>query len=79
MRITPSYDEINEMSIRQINDYFRSIDESDLWPVCGKFNATEKAIKRLRKRRREGMEINPGLEYYLALEGEISAIVNKEA
>jgi len=67
---------VNEMSIRQINAYFRKNDDSKKWPVCGRFNATERAIRRLRKSRREGLEINPGLEYYLALEQEIIRIVN---
>jgi hypothetical protein len=69
---------INEMSIREINRYFRNEDESDKWPICGKFNVTERAIRRVREYRRRGMEINEGLEYYLALESEISNIVNNE-
>ena len=69
---------INEMSIREINRHFRNEDESDKFPICGKFNVTERAIRKLRKYRRQGMEINEGLEYYLALEAEISDIVNDE-
>ena len=68
---------VNEMSVRQINAYFRKNDDSRLWPICGKFNATERAIRRLRKLRREGLEIHEGLEYYLALDAEISKIVNE--
>ena len=64
---------INEMSIREINRYFRSEDESDKWPICGKFNVTERAIRRVRK-----LGLNGGLEYYLALEAEISNIVNND-
>lgn len=71
------YSKIKEMSIRQINSYFRNKDESNLWPICGKFNVTERAIKKLRKMKREGLEINGGLEYYLSLEKMISDIVNK--
>ena len=70
--------EINEMSIRQINALFRASDESKKWPICGKFNATERAIRRLRKVRREGCGPHPGLEYYLALGREIGDIVNSE-
>ena len=69
---------INEMSIREINRHFRNEDESDKWPILGKFNVTERAIRKLREYRRQGMEINEGLEYYLALEAEISDIVNDE-
>lgn len=67
---------IADMTNREINAYFRSIDDSHLWPICGKFNATNRAIRRLQKYQREGMVINPGLEYYYALEREISNIVN---
>lgn len=67
---------IADMTNREINAYFRSIDDSNLWPICGKFNATNRAIRRLQKYQREGMVINPGLEYYCALEREISNIVN---
>ena len=67
---------VNEMSIRQINAYFRENDDSRSYPICGRFNVTERAIRRIRKRRREGLEVYPGLEYYLTLEREISEIVN---
>ena len=69
---------INEMSIREINKHFRNEDESDKFPICGKFNVTERAIRKIREYRRQGMEINDGLEYYLALEDEIGRIVNDE-
>ena len=65
-----------EMSVRQINAYFRQHEESHLWPILGRFNATERAIRRIRRRRREGLEVHPGLEYYLTLEREITEIVN---
>ena len=69
---------INEMSIQEINRHFRNEDESDKFTICGKFNVTERAIRKLREYRRQGMEINEGLEYYLALEAEIGNIVNDE-
>lgn len=65
-----------EMSVRQINAYFRKNDDSHLWPICGRFNATERAIRRVRRLRRQGREVHPGLEYYLTLEGVLSEIVN---
>jgi hypothetical protein len=70
---------VDDMSIRQINAYFRETADSYLWPVCGRFNATERAIRRIRRRRREGLCVCPGLEYYLTLENEIIDIVNHEA
>ena len=68
--------QINDLSVHQINAIFRQEDESHLWPICGRFNATERAIRRLRKARCAGLEINPGLEYWLALEQELRDIVN---
>lgn len=70
--------QISGLSIRQINAIFRGQDDSALWPICGRFNATDRAIRRLRKLRRAGLELASGLEYWLALEGEISRIVNSE-
>ena len=64
---------VNEMSVRQINAYFRKNDDSHLWPICGRFNATERAIRRVR---RMGLAGYGGLEYYLTVEREISDIVN---
>lgn len=58
---------VGEMSVRQINAYFRKHDDSHLWPICGRFNVTERAIRRLRRLRRDGMEVCSGLEYYLSL------------
>lgn len=62
-------------NIRQVNRYFRSTDESHKWPICGKFNATERAIRRLRKQRKEGLCLDV-TEYAYALDAEISYIVN---
>lgn len=67
---------VNEMNVREINRYFRKNDESHKWPVCGRFNATERAIRKLRKLRRDGLDVSPGLEYYLSLERLIGEIVN---
>jgi len=69
-------DNVNEMSIREINAYFRKHDESHLWPVCGKFNVTERAIRKVRRMRQQGLCLNPGLEYYYTLESVVSRIVN---
>ena len=62
--------DIENGSKRQINAYFRANDCSHQWPICNKFDATERAIRRLR-RLDDG-----GLEYFLALDAEISRIVN---
>ena len=70
-------DEIQAMSKRAINKYHRSIDESNLWPICVKFNATERDIRRVRRFQAQTGTPIEGLEYWTALESEISTIVNK--
>lgn len=62
-----------DLTKRQINYIFRQHDESHLWPINGKFNATERAIRRLRL---NAPDIRGGIEYYYALEREIGDIVN---
>ena len=62
-------------NIRAINKLFRAQDDSHLWPINGRFNATERAIRRLRKFDYPVY----GLEYCLGLEHEISTIVNQES
>ena len=69
---------VNEMSIRQINAYFREHDESHLFPICGKFDVTERAIRKRRRLRHDGLCVSDGLEYYLTLENMIGEIVNDE-
>lgn len=66
----------NELSIRQLNRLARRQDQSNLYPVFNRFNVTERAIRRLQRKRRQGLELHEGLEYALALDEEISQIVN---
>lgn len=68
--------EINDLSIREINALMLKEDNSSLFPICGRFNVTKRAIRKLRTLRQKGMEVNPGLEYYLSLNDIISNIVN---
>ena len=63
--------------IRRINKEFRLKDDSRLYPIMGRFNATERAIRRLRKYQRQGLVIDSAYSYGASLEGEISNIVNK--
>lgn len=67
--------DVTDMNIRQINALFRRHDESHLWPICGRFNVTERAIRRLRKVLRCTGETG-GFEYALMLDEEIGIIVN---
>ena len=48
----PAFDVAGELTTqvrRTINKVFRRIDESDLWPVCGAYDATNRAIRRLKR------------------------------
>ena len=70
--------EINDLTIRQINSLMLKEDYSKLFPICGRFNVTKRAIRKLRTLRQKGLEVNPGLEYYLSLNDIISEIVNSQ-
>ncbi len=61
-----------------INRIFRQYDQSHLYPIRNRFNATERAIKRAQKFNRDTGFNMAGLEYCLFLETEISKIVNSE-
>lgn len=65
-------DKIQNGTIRQINAYFRANDTSHKWPICNKFNVTERAIRRLRAQR----HYTGGEEYFAALDVEVAQIVN---
>lgn len=71
-----NFAQFENMSKRQIRKIFRAADESHLWPVRGRFNATERAIRRLAKLEREGGTLS-SIEYAYALDNIISEIVNK--
>jgi len=60
---------------REANKLFRKMDESHLWPISGKFNATERAIRNINKIERANGTMGI-LEYIYCVEAEISRIVN---
>jgi hypothetical protein len=68
---------INEMTRKQIFKLFRKNDESHLWPISNKFNATERAIRQLKKFERDYGQLE-GLELFLTLDSNISTIVNNK-
>jgi hypothetical protein len=70
--------EVTPKSIRIVNKEFRINDESFLWPINGRFNATDRAITRMRKMMKANGPCS-NLEYILGIDGEISNIVNNEA
>ena len=69
--------DVTDMTVRQINRLFRQHDDSHKWPICGRFNATERAIRRLRHLCAQGLVLSAGDEY-AALDSEINLIVNEE-
>lgn len=58
-----------------LNRIYRKHDESHLWPIRGKFNVTERAIRQVRALERE---IGPVDDYCAELESAMSRIVNNE-
>ena len=62
-------------NITAINKLFREQDESNLYPINGRFNATERAIKQSRKMAQYNGGCY-GLEYCYQLDHLISQIVN---
>jgi hypothetical protein len=62
-------------NIRAINKLFRQQDESRLYPINGRFDCTERAIRKARAFRREAGAVY-GLEYCYLIDGIISQIVN---
>ena len=69
---------IEDMSIRQINRLFRQNDESEKWPIQGRFNATERAILRISRNILPQIGPTAGIEYAMMLDQEISRIVNSQ-
>lgn len=62
-------------NIRAINKLYRTQDESHLWPIRGRFNVTERAIRKAREFQRHSESVY-GLEYCYLLETIMSEIVN---
>lgn len=62
-------------NIKAINKLFREQDESHLFPIRGRFNATDRAIRKARVFQRDSGAVY-GLEYAYLVDGIISDIVN---
>lgn len=67
--------DVTQTNIRQINRLFRDHDESYKWTICGEFNATERAIRRVRKYMKDNDAVS-SFDYAYMLNQEISDIVN---
>ena len=59
-----------------VNRLFLAQDDSNLWPVSGRFNVTKRAINRIRRLEREGLVLDDLLAYALTIENAIGDIVN---
>ena len=62
-------------NIKAINRLYRQQDESHLYPVCRRFDATDRAIRQARTFQRSNGAVY-GLEYSLLLDGLLSRIVS---
>lgn len=59
--------------IRKANKELRLKDDSHLWPIRGRFNATNRAIRQFRRR---GYDVSSVYEYKEVINNLISTIVN---
>lgn len=62
-------------NIKAINKLYREQDESHLWPIRGRFNVTERAIRKAREIQRHSGAVY-GYEYAMLLDQISSEIVN---
>lgn len=67
---------MSRKDIIEANAFMLRRDDSHLWPISGKFNATKRCIRRLRYLMRMGLVVDSPLEYTTILEDMISAVVN---
>ena len=67
---------ITQKEIAEVNQLARQVDESHLWPVRGRFNVTERAIRKARQYRRDAGECETVEDYESLLALFESEIVN---
>jgi hypothetical protein len=72
-------DEMGRATTIKVNRAMRALDESDLWPVRGRFNVTDRAIRRTRAYLRESGDSPDVFLYAELVDGELSRIVNDPA
>lgn len=81
MRMTPEQiaDAVKDLSgkkqFMEMNRLLREQDESHLWPVRGRFNVTNRAIRKARQFISECGTLEP-LEYCLLVDSLVSEMVN---
>lgn len=60
-----------------ISQHFRPQDETLLYPICGRFNATERAIRKVRREFIECGIPRTGLEYAQAIDATLDWIISE--
>ena len=70
--------DVSDMRVAEVNRLFRQHDESSKWPVRGRFNVTERAIRRARLNILRHIGSTGGCEYAAILDAEIGQIVNSQ-
>ncbi len=68
--------DVSDMRVAEVNRLFREHDESSKWPIQGRFNVTERAIRRVRHNILRHIGSTGGCEYACILDAEIEQIVN---
>jgi hypothetical protein len=68
--------DVSDMRVADVNRLFRQHDESSKWPILGRFNVTERAIRRVRHNILRHIGSPGGFEYACILDAEIEHIVN---
>jgi hypothetical protein len=59
-----------------INALYRAQDESHLYPINGRFDGTERAIRKAQRYERDSGIVHFGLEYCYLIDSMLSEIVN---
>jgi uncharacterized protein (DUF1684 family) len=67
---------LNRAAIREVNKRLRKQDTSTAWPINGRFNVTERAIRRVRRLRQAGLAFYDMYQYWRAVDDERKVIVN---
>ena len=70
---------ITAAEVRRVNKEMRARDESHLYPVCGRFNVTNRAINAVRAYRRAGYNVYDADHYEHMLENTISEMINSNS
>ena len=67
-----------DLDYTDVRKIFRDHDESHLFPVLGRFNVTERAIRRVRRLEKDGLCVGSPLEYAHILDQHLREIVNAQ-